>query len=68
MSTKTSNNKNCKELCSNLNKKDARNNDFILNFNSKTILQGIILSEILGKPKGQKGMVTRHGYKGTNSR
>ena len=66
MFSKISNNN--KELCSDINRKEIGNKAIELNFNSETILQGIILSEILGKPKARKGMVTNYEYKGSNSR
>ncbi len=51
-----------------INRKEIGKKPCKIHFTSKTILQGIVFSEILSKPKGRKGKVTNYEYKGFNSR
>lgn len=39
-----------------------------VNFTQKSLLDGIIMSEILGQPKAKKGLVSFNVHKSTNSR
>ncbi len=41
---------------------------YSFNLAQKSLLDGIIMSEILGKPKARKGLVPNNVYKSTNSR
>ncbi|MFA5524563.1 MAG: hypothetical protein WDA24_09400 [Tissierellales bacterium] len=43
-------------------------NKYSINFTQKGLLDGIIMSEILGQPKARKGLVSYNVHKSINSR
>ncbi|WP_352419836.1 hypothetical protein [Proteiniborus sp.] len=55
-------------------KKEIDNNNlnlkqyYSINLTPKSLLDGIILSEILGEPKARKGLMSNNVYKSVNSR